>query len=91
MTNCKKTIKFEDFKEETNRILNVPENNVVTQEFKSGICSVFEHFAMATKNYNGFYHTYWMNKGYKEWETAGEPDFPEKTKFFGLEYTRTYY
>jgi rhodanese-related sulfurtransferase len=91
MTNGKKSIKFEDFKAEVNRILNVPENQTVTQEFKAGICSTFEHFAMATKNYNGFGHTYWMEKGYKEWHDAGEPEFPEKQKYFGLEYTRTYY
>lgn len=91
MTKGKKTINFDEFKAEVNRILNVPENQVVTQEFKSGICSLYEHFAMKTRNYNGFNHTYWMEKGYKEWEEAGRPDFPEKQKYFGLEYTRTYH
>jgi hypothetical protein len=88
---AKKNIKFEDFKEEVNRLLNVPENQHVTQEFKAGVCAMFEHFAMATGNYGGFGHTYWMQKGYQEWKEAGEPEFPEKRKYFGLEYTRTYY
>jgi hypothetical protein len=91
MTKGKKSIKYEDFKTEVNRVLNVPENQYVTQEFKAGICSLFEHFAMVTKNYKGFHHTYWWNSGYEEWEAAGRPDFPEKQKYFGLEYTRTYH
>ena len=85
-----KNIKVEEFHEEVNRLLAL-DNDAITQEFKKGICGIWEHFSMKTGNYGGFQHIYWMKQGFTEWKDAGEPGFPEKQKYFGKEYDRRYF
>lgn len=88
--NKRKCIKIDDFRDEVNRLLSLHNENI-SQEFKKGICGIWEHFSMETGNYNGYQYVYWAQKGFAEWQKAGEPDFPEKQKYFGKEYDRRYY
>lgn len=83
-----KTLKVSEALEYANKLLNNPK---LSQEFKHGVCTMIEHTLHDTDNYGGFQYTYWAKQGYKEWKEAGEPGFPEKQKYLGLEYDRHYY
>lgn len=84
----KKSMKVEELKEYANKLLLNPR---LSQQFKDGVSTMIEHVLHKTGNYEGFQYTYWNNVGYKLWIEAGKPSFPEKQKFIGNEYDRTYY
>ncbi|CAG0983747.1 hypothetical protein METP3_02234 [Methanosarcinales archaeon] len=67
------------------------ENPRINQKDKEAYCYLLEHFLMEAKEYNGFRYLYWSKQGFEEWKKAGEPGFPEKNKYIGPEYDRTYY
>lgn len=51
------------------------------QKFKAGVCVMIEKVLHESRNYQGFNHIYWMEKGFIEWNDNGKPDFPEKDKY----------
>lgn len=82
------TIRVSELKDKVNAMLA---RDSLNQKAKSALCTLIEDVLMETDNYRGFNDIYWMDKGFDEWKAAGEPDFPEKQKFLGLEYNRHYY
>lgn len=68
----------------------IQENLYDDQNYKRGLIAALEIFLRNDKSYKGYSHIYWVEKGYEEWKNAGEPDFPEKKTFYGLEYNRNY-
>jgi len=89
----RKTFKIEVFKEYVNKQLERTDD-FATQKFKAGLCLALEEVLFRTGNYNGYNYNYWIKKGFKEWQEAGEPGFPEKNKYLygkgGHEYNRFY-
>lgn len=77
------------------------QDEFVTDKFKAGICVMVQEVLFQANQYQGYNNIYWLERGYKEWHEAGEPDFPEKDKYiygeggkecpkYG-EYSRMYY
>jgi len=87
MTRKRKTFSVEEAKTKANEWLA----RDVSQEEKRGVCFLIENILHRTGNYKGFSYNYWDEKGFKDWLDAGEPDFPEKSKYIGPEYSRHYY
>ena len=89
MVKGKKTIEVSVIKEEINRLLAL---ETIPEETKKTLCTFIERVLMDTKNYKGFnYVKWWSEGGFKEWQSAGSPDFPEKQKYMGPEYRRIYF
>ena len=88
MPKPKKTILVESIRTEVNRLLTL---DTLDQKQKSILCSFLARVLMDTNNYHGFNYTYWLCQGFEEWKKDGEPGFPEKLKYLGNEYDRTYY
>ena len=84
----RKTIAVQAVLDMANKLLA---NDQLTQEEKKGIAFLLEDVLHASNRYNGFNDTHWLKQGYREWVAAGKPDFPEKKKFMGPEFDRTYY
>lgn len=82
------TFRVSELKDKVNGMLA---KDTLDQKAKASLCSLIEDVLMETDNYRGFNDIYWMDKGFDEWKAAGEPDFPEKQKFMGLEYNRHYF
>ena len=47
------------------------------------VAMTLEAVLMEMNDYRGFQYVDWENGGCAEWVKAGQPDFPEKDKFFG--------
>ena len=82
------TIELNSFRVFVNRLLANPR---ISQKEKEAYCYLLEYYLREAKEYCGFKYLYWMDKGCKEWKAAGEPEFPEKSKYLGPEYDRAYY
>jgi len=90
----RKTMNVNQIIDEANKHLARTDDGA-TQEFKIGVAVLLERILHNTGNYEGYNHNYWLKQGFKEWQDAGEPDFPEKNKYIygpdGGEYDRVYY
>jgi rhodanese-related sulfurtransferase len=92
MARKRKTIEVKKLLDWANDMLA---NENLSSDEHSGVCHFIENVLHESGNYAGFNHVYWMNGGFKAWEAAGEPGFPEKNKYIvgpsGDEYARFYY
>ena len=88
MAKARKTFDVGEFRNWVNSLLD---NDRLSQDEKRALCMAVEHALHETNNYKGYNQIYWMKAGYQEWQAAGEPGFPEKQKFLGLEYDRHYF
>ncbi len=95
----KKTFNIDTFKADINRrLLMAYESKSAsalydTQNFCAALCSILESVLHESGNYKGYNCLHWLKGGCDMWESAGKPDFPEKTQFIngGKEYCRHYY
>jgi hypothetical protein len=55
-------------------------SDIATAE-RSLIQTLTESLLMAKGEYSGFNYSYWMDRGFREWDETGKPDFPEKDKY----------
>jgi hypothetical protein len=70
------------------------------QSVKAGICTTIEAMLSAADCYDGYGNLYWRETGFRDWQEAGEPEFPEKMRYIigpenggpsTGEYSRVYY
>jgi len=93
MSKPKKTLRVSAALEEANRLLAL---DTLTKDERRGVAFLIEELLHQARRYQGFGYVYWLNEGgFKAWQAAGEPDWPEKEKFVygpgGDEYRRIYY
>lgn len=60
-----------------NRVLG----SAVSQDVKRELCALVESLLHDSGLYGGFNNLYWMQGGYKAWESNGKPEGVEKQKF----------
>jgi hypothetical protein len=94
MAYKKQTFKIQEFKAWVNQQLKRTDKDA-DDRFKAGLCIALGHVLMRSGQYQGYNHNYWVEKGYEEWITAGQPDFPEKNPCIygpsGQMYNRCYF
>ena len=91
--------KFKDYVNE--QLARTDDFAVLTEGFKSGMCTALERVLFDTGNYQGYQNLYWQEIGYNAWVEAGKPeewDLKKKfivglinTKYGGSDYARKYY
>lgn len=84
----KRTLKVKDFIVKGNELLAMEGHS---PEFREGIICMMEYVFHQSNSYGGYSNLYWLKQGYEEWRKAGEPNFPEKIKFFGDDTRRVYF
>jgi hypothetical protein len=67
-----KTVKVEEIKKFAQFQLD-REDDFATDEFKAGICVMLEKILTLSNNYKGYNYSYWVQRGWDEWDRAGRP------------------
>lgn len=95
MSTPRKTLSVAAFKAEVNRRLALPKLSI---EERKALASLLEHVLHDTGNYQGYNSLYWSREGgFEAWKQAGEPGFPEKSRYFSAagdgidDYRRVYF
>lgn len=60
-----------------NDLLGMP----IPQYAKATICTAIERTLMDHRAYSGYNNRYWLNRGFTEWNDAGQPGGPAKEKY----------
>lgn len=83
-----------DFKNWINQQLKSCDESI-HDKHKEGFCITIEHVLYKTERYKGYTDNYWIKNGFREWMAAGEPDFPERYKYYygptAQQYNRHYF
>jgi hypothetical protein len=87
---ARKTVEVANIRMDINKILAEDESKV-SEETKKELCFFLERLLLDTGNYHGYNNVDWLKGGFNRWWNEGQPDFPEKQKYIGREYSRMYY
>lgn len=91
MKTRQKRIDVEAVRAIANKLLAIPDNGHVNNDFRKGVIAVIEQVLFDSKSYHGYSHNYWSEIGYNLWIDAGKPDFPQKDAFIGNDLNRCYF
>jgi hypothetical protein len=87
---ARKTFDVASLLAEANRLMALPDNEVVDANFRKGVATMIEGVLHASGNYKGFEWNEWAATGYAAWVADGST-LPVDEKYFGDKTRKTYF